>query len=357
MKMQEQIISAFDKTYTGVGLGSSMSVKTVNKSEFLNYIQTYRAMAAICVVAVHCTALLADTGKSIEGILFQRSTHMFVIMAGFVFQHLAAKFEWKRYYISKLKFVILPYIILNIPIILYRIFIGKTLLLNGWFSAVESIVYSLVTGNHLITFWFIPMITLFYAAGPLLVLLDRDERIYYFLPFFIALSLCVTRTNETTVNPLLMFVHFFSVYVTGMFLSRYKELMFKLIDMYLYPLLLCIAALLLYEYFYSYWSEQMQYAQKTALSLLFLYLFKRYDKYVPPQVNIIANMSFGIYLVHGLVVFGLGYLFKNFINGGHLAYNFHNYLLVFFLIMSITIGCIKIVKYFAKNQSRKLIGC
>jgi hypothetical protein len=355
--MQEQIIGAFDEIYAGGQLDSKVPIKSINKTEFLNYIQTYRAMAAICVVAVHCTALLTDAGKSIEGILFQRSTHMFVVMAGFVFQHLARRFEWKRYYVSKLKFVVLPYIILNIPIIFYRIFIGKSLLLNGWLAATESIMYSLVTGNHLITFWFIPMISLFYVAAPLLVLLDKDERIYYFLPFFIILSFCVTRTNETTVNAFLMFVHFFSVYVTGMFLSRYKEKVFKFLETYLYYLAFFIVALFVYEYLYSCLYEQMQYMQKAALSLLLLYVFKKYDRYVPVQINVIANMSFGIYLIHGLVIFGLGYLFKRFVNGGHLVYNLQNYLFVFLLIMAITISCIKVVKLITKHHSRKFIGC
>jgi hypothetical protein len=357
MEMQKQIIGSFGEAYANVQSESNSPTKSTSKAEFLNYIQTYRAMAALCVVAVHCTALLTDGGKSIEGILFQRSTHMFVVMAGFVFQHLAKKFEWKKYYISKLKFVILPYILLNIPIILYRIFLGATLLKNGWFSACKAIMYSLLTGNHLITFWFIPMISLFYLAAPLFVLLDKDKRVYYFLPFFIVLSLYITRTNETTVNAFLMFIHFFSVYLTGMFLSRYKEQMFELIDMYLHYLLLCIIGLLVYEYFYSYWAEQMQYIQKSALSLLLLYAFRKYDKYVPVQVNIIANMSFGIYLIHGLVVFGLGYSFKYLVNGGQLVYNLRNYLLVFLLIMTITVSCIKIVQLLAKEHSRKLIGC
>jgi surface polysaccharide O-acyltransferase-like enzyme len=357
MKMQEQTISAFDEVYADVQPNYSIPIKTINGTKFLNYIQTYRAMAAICVVAVHCTALLTNAGKSIEGILFQRSTHMFVVMAGFVFQHLINKFKWKKYYVSKLRNVILPYLLLSFPLIFYRVFIVDKFFLNNPLLAVKTVLYYLVTGNHLLTFWFIPTIFLFYAIAPLLVLLDKDGRIYLFLPLLILLSFYINRANEIVVNPILMFVHFFSVYVTGMFLSRHRERVFELTDKYIYYLVIFVASLFVYQYLYSYWYEQMQYIQKATLSVLLLYVFRKYDNYVPSQINIIARMSFGIYLIHGLVVFGLGFLFKRFVNGGHLVYNLQNYIFIFLLIMTVTIIFIKVVKLITKNHSRKFVGC
>ena len=68
--------------------------------------------------------------------------------------------------------------------------------------------------------WFMPVIALFYFVGPLLIKGDRNHILYWLLPIFILASFIVHRSPFF---PTYNFVHFFSVYVLGMFLSKHKN--------------------------------------------------------------------------------------------------------------------------------------
>lgn len=316
-------------------------------------------MAAMFVVAIHCPLLLSDPGTyGIESIFFKRSTHMFVFISGFIFQHLAVRFDWKRFYKKKAQHVLLPYLLLSLPIIIYQVFITKRMADNDGSSLLYQVFYNLRTGSHLAPLWFIPMITLFYLVSPLLVKLDEGQWGYKFLPLFIGLSLVYTRGRVTNQETLLLFVHFFSIYLIGMFCSRHKDKLFELTNKYFLLLLLGVVGIIAFEKFNpEILTEQLQFIQKMMLSIVMLHLFHKYESKIPRQINEIADMSFGIYFIHSFVLVFVGHLIKHFTRTGALTYTPFNYCLVFVSVMLITIITIKIVKLPTKSYSRYIIGC
>ena len=331
----------------------------IEKKAFLGYIHAYRAMAAMFVVAIHCPLLLSDPGTcGIESIFFKRSTHMFVFISGFIFQHLAARFNWRKFYLKKVQHVILPYLLLSTPIIVYQVFITKRVIDDGEHSIINQIIYNLRTGSHLAPLWFIPMITLFYLVSPLLVKMDEGKWGYKFLPLFIGLSLIYTRGKVTNQETLLLFVHFFSIYLIGMFCSRNKDRLFELTERYFPILLIMVVSIIVFEKLNpQILTEQLQFVQKTMLSISMLHVFHKYEHRIPRQINKIADISFGIYFVHSFVLVMVGHIIKHFVKQGSLPYTPYNYFLVFVVVMMLTIIIIKLVKMPTKSYSRYIIGC
>jgi len=88
---------------------------------FLSYIHSLRAMAILSIVAFHCIGLFATEPLCWQEPLIlslaSNGTMLFVFVAGFLFQHLSYKFEYRRYLKSKLQNVLLPYVFVSLPVI------------------------------------------------------------------------------------------------------------------------------------------------------------------------------------------------------------------------------------------------
>ena len=142
---------------------------------------------------------------------------LFVFIAGYLFQHLSNRFDIKKYYLSKLQNVVIPYLIISIPAILFYITVEQKNTVWPSFYAEPAwlqMIYFYITGLHLSPMWFIPMIIMFYLLAPVLVKADKTRYFYCLLPFFLLVSFSVER-GLTHHN----FMHFFSIYILGMFLS------------------------------------------------------------------------------------------------------------------------------------------
>jgi hypothetical protein len=180
---------------------------------FLPYIHTFRALAILFIVTGHAVdAFIWPDGGDLERLLrivFCNGSALFVFIAGYLFQHLSPRFEARNYYISKIKNVLIPYLLISIPaIVLFTTVMQR--------NTVWVLFY--LTGYHLAPLWFVPMITIFYVIAPALIKLDRNHYLYYMLPFFVVISLLISRGS-----PSQSFLHFLSVYVLGMACSRFKD--------------------------------------------------------------------------------------------------------------------------------------
>ena len=103
---------------------------------------------------------------------------LFVFIAGFLFQYLKKKFEYRSYLIRKTRYVILPYLIISaLPIGLKLIglhqsdWVPPEMIPDGIFG---KAVFYLASGKHLGPFWFIPMIVIFYIISQLLIKIDKQ---------------------------------------------------------------------------------------------------------------------------------------------------------------------------------------
>jgi len=276
---------------------------------FLNYINAFRALSIFFIVSLH-VMLVCFWGNNLEQqkilhITLSNGTALFIFIGGYLFQHLSPKFDTRRYYISKFKYVLLPYLVVSMPLILYYVFISSTGGVSKEFLAQPAwlqIFYYYWHGLHLFPMWFVPMMAIFYFTGPLLIRGDRTKVLYWLLPVFILMSLVVQRSQFPTNN----FLHFFSYYALGMFCSKYKSLVNPVIAQYRIILLFAVGLITLYlvQYFVLMPGfKGLKYVQTIFLIFTILGLLIKFEHLTKSTlISIVANTSFGIYFVHAFVL-------------------------------------------------------
>lgn len=344
-------------------LENTSSKAQATPRKFIRYIHDFRGVAIIYVVAAHILVKWSEgsiVGRSME-VIWQNSTILFLFIAGYLFQHLSNKFEFKDYLVKKFQNVISPYLILSFPIILYRVMYhdipGFTLHEHPDFAswpAWEQAGFYLLHGAHLQPLWFIPMITLYYLIAPVLLYIDRHPKLYYTLiPLFI-LSLVVQRSVLS--DTIGMAIHFLSVYVFGMFLSRYKDEFLVFAQKYwiaitFLPIIFVVATYFSSKEMY----DRFDFIHKVLFCGFFIYWLWRIEKYIPKWIDTLATLSFGIFFVHYFFVLLLRGLSMKFFHQevpGNIVY----WLISLFLVMLMSVVCLKIAKKILGKKSKYFIG-
>ncbi|MGB0721085.1 MAG: acyltransferase family protein [Gammaproteobacteria bacterium] len=328
---------------------------------FLGYIHYFRALAILFIVAGHSIDALVWNDNPLTGdllrIYISNGSTLFVFIAGYLFQHLGHKFSAGRYYRAKLKNVILPYLLVSIPaIVVFTVFTEREIVPAGLYDQPVwmQVLMFYATGRHLTPLWFVPMITLFYLVGPLLIRADRDTRIYYGLPVFMLIS-CLNARGL----PYESFVHFFSVYLLGMWASHYKERLNPLISGL--PFLL-VAAVLINAFavselvFMESTMTWLNYLQKTTLSLFFLGLFYRFNEHLDsPFVSYVADVSFGVFFIHSYFLTANKMAYTH-LTGTLPEGNLFIYVPVALVTLFACVLMIHIIKKLTGRHSRMLVG-
>ena len=350
---------------------------------FLNYIHYFRGIAIVFIISGHCIRFFNWEKNPIMEKAFKafllNGTVMFVFIAGFLFQHLYYRYTYKQYLLNKFKNIIIPYIFISALMIFYLVFIEK----QGHWAYPNlhkepyyfQIVWFYLTGNHLAPLWFIPMITVFYLLYPIFVLIDRNVNAYYFiLPVAITISILVHRPPSEA-NLIHVSLHFFSVYLLGMWFSHFKERIFPMVEKISYFLIATTVILLLIEIrFYEHtgviYAQKMffhnkeliniNFFQKLSLSFLGIYFLRKHEHFFNAfwgtnLLKDLATLSFGIYFIH---YYFLDLLLRT-------RYIFHyelagNMIYLMVLIFSIGFVCVvslKLSKLILGNKSRYIIGC
>jgi len=322
----------------------------------------------LLIVATHClwpgilTWSSMDSMFSVNGFIHSfvlRSSGYFIFISGFLFQYLLHKYTFKKYIKSKFNNIILPYLIISIPFILYDT-LGKS---DGAFHDYHPIIQVFlyyIHGMHMTYLWFVPMIVIFYAVAPLLAKLDKVPLFYKLLPVFVIISLLIPREVVPYHNPLRSFVHYFSIYVFGMFVSHHREQILPLIQRYWLAILTGFLVAILVQFYLRFIIDQPYYMEMAAYtkvifgSLLMVYVFRHFDAQIGKSFDKIAVMSFGIYFVHGYVLSAT----KIVINKFHLTVpgNLLTYSLLFCFVLAVTLCVLWVMKKVLGKHSRKLVG-
>ncbi len=294
------------------------------KKSFLNYINIFRGLAILLIIAGH-TMQFGDNSSLIHKINCEvvcGGTALFIFISGFLFQHLSAKFEYKSYLKKKWTNVILPYFLTSIVGILfcfiYPINYGNSF--NG-LNPLLQIPMFLTTGRmHNTPTWFIPMIILFFFSSWILLKLEEKRILYKLLPLMFLITLIFSRTdvdynsiiNLTYTQKYLAclgyvfngFIHFFSLYVFGMYCSKNKEVIdvFYNKRLLLWILMIGLSGVNVYLSYKGIYSSFT--VSKTVLTMLVLGYLKHFDEWLisKPVLNksldITAKYSFGLFFVH-----------------------------------------------------------
>lgn len=337
--------------------------------EFLSYIHNFRALAIIVVVAGHCIDVLNWESHNLEyrilSVLFKNGTYFFVFISGFLFRHLFYRYNFCNYIKSKTLNIILPYLVISIPAIIVFTFILKKPYLSSTFydhSVMYRIIYFYITGSHLTTYWYIPMIVIVYLAYPLLKYSDRKNILCYLLPMFICLS-CYVKRGDILHD----LSHFVSVYILGMVVCRYKIQIFQVgrrIYCYVMPCVLvsCACSIVFHNIAYIY--NFSLYTFKVSLCFLAVSLLNFFDHNYTVHKAIlgyIAKISFGIYFIHPYLLSGFRYLNTGIIAGTLALSNAEALFFSFIGILTATmLSCVVLIqfcKFIFPKWSRYIIGC
>ncbi|RAJ06944.1 surface polysaccharide O-acyltransferase-like enzyme [Chitinophaga skermanii] len=339
-------------------------IKENGQQSFLNYINNFRGFVILLVVSIHIL-LEWPTGsktKLVFDIIFQDCTIMFVFMSGYLFQYLGHKFEYKSYLKKKLQNVIIPYFIISIPILVYRLYfkdvpgIVTTLYPNfeNW-SLGQQLIYYITRGAHMPQLWFIPVIAIYYLLAPVFITIDRNPKLYWVLLLLMAVSMYVQRGENLSDTPRTA-TYFASAYVFGMFMSRYKNQYLAFAKKtWVFITALTLAAFAACYYFEIIAGPWM-YLQKMLCCGFFIYWFWKLDAHVPKIFATLASLSFGIYFLHYYYVLIVRKVGEKIV-GGLIPGNILNWVISFSLVMILTTVTIIIIKKITGKNSRILIGC
>lgn len=296
----------------------------VKKTKILNYINVFRGLAILLIVAGH-TMQFGEVGSLVQKIsveVFAGGTALFIFISGFLFQHLSSKYEFKNYLNKKWTNVVQPYLWTAIPGILLCLFLplsyGNSF--DGLNPLLQIPMMLSVGRVHNIPTWFIPMICLFFLSSYFLLWAEKKNILYKLLPILFVITVFIPRqdVDYSTVQGMnytqmyfeyikyviMGFIHFFSMYVFGMFCSKYKEIIDKFYNLRVLFLFLMIGSAILNIYLSLNYSLQNGTVSKIFATILLLAYLKHYDEWLISKeklnkvLDFIAKYSFGIFFVH-----------------------------------------------------------
>ncbi|MFZ6012390.1 MAG: acyltransferase family protein [Bacteroidota bacterium] len=352
-------------------------------AQYLSYIHNLRGLAILIIVSVHARGYEQDwhsnpATRHVLNTFFDASegngTVLFVFIAGFLFQHIYHhNFNFMEYLRKKFKVIIVPYIVISVPLILFRVYSGfESLSLPPGFheyTPAYQFFYMLLTGTHLPPFWFILMVILIYLSTPLLYALDKSGFHHYVFPLIIVMGFFTFRP-EHNANPILAYLHFIPIYVAGMLASYNKEWILSAGLKLLIPLVLIYVALVASDLtgwlrlnpgisFEKVIRDQqltfnIYYFEAFVLCLILVIVFHRLKKLPMPFLEIIGHYSFGIYFLHFIFIS----ISREMLNrlGYTLDFSLLSYLLYFLLILLLSVTAVYFLKKLTGHYSRYLIG-
>jgi probable poly-beta-1,6-N-acetyl-D-glucosamine export protein len=293
---------------------------------FLRYVHNFRAVAIVIIVAGHAITTLArdDNPRTADFLLdmFANGTVLFVFIAGFLFEHLSRRYEYRDYLRKKLLNVIVPYLLVSIPAVLYTVlFTDPEQAMPeelGGTSAGYQALWMLLTGGGTFNYavWFVPMITLFYLAAPLFMQCGRWPRLYLVCLVLVPLSMLAHRPPE--VHTPAIALYFLPAYLLGMWASHDRARLEPLLDRWWPWLLGAFGAAVLARFLFSphhgneYASRlfsgefglfDWMLAQKLLLCFAMLGLMRRLDDRIGDRLRFLGDISFTIFFVHCYMLF------------------------------------------------------
>lgn len=365
---------------------------TPTSKPVLPYINLYRALAIVLVVATHGFVFGAPDSwlLRLNMLLFASSTFAFVFISGFLFQYLSYKFEYKNYLKKKLKNVISPYLVTILP--LACIFVYTAPVQVNPFYYVPKILQVLVVCSvgQMINppTWYMILISIYFVCAKVFVLLTKYPKVWltitigltaytFFTDRWIQLQWYPAKPGasiwpmywEYLRLELLWSLYFLSSYFAGMWaclIMEKKPLFFYKHRAILRKLMWCCVLVTgsIYMWNKSYIAYNIfKFVGNFALLDLCV-IFA--GKVKGPVVDLLANYSFGIFFLHyvvlNLINFNVSYLFPpgkfNFSQNTIQAFIFREGSFVAALVGSILFiyAVKKVLKFFKVKNTRMFIG-
>ncbi|MFC4349781.1 acyltransferase family protein [Kordiimonas lipolytica] len=291
---------------------------------FFQNVHWFRGLAILFIVATHANDLLVWPESSslaqLSQAIIRESSLWFIFIAGFLFLHLAPRHTPSSYFKSKLKNVIMPYLICSVPALALTLTLYPENLPAALtdLTPLKQALVMLLTGSHMAHFWFIPAIALVYLIGPGLLALERRGTLYWLLIPLCLWSLVMSRDGLQLVTglglvaaPASKALYMLPAYIAGMAMRRHYDLLDPLIRKHWLPLTAMTSIPFAFLLTGALPGLHWAFAWKLMSAALVLTALGTLPKGLPLRpIETLGTYSFGIYFVHGYALKALSFVLQ-----------------------------------------------
>lgn len=338
----------------------------------LQSITYMRAIAILIIVSGHTLWIASPNLSIVDKLvsnLLSSGTILFVFISGFMFHHVYYKeFSYKKFIIKKIRILLIPYIFMSIPFIIYFTMKGSGFYYNidPELSITISIRY-LLTGKAVYAYWYIPFAIILFSLSPLHIkFISLKLKYQLLLTFTLCIISIVIHRPIENLNVIHSLLYFSPVYIIGILVSVHyiKIVRYK----YLFPVYLSISVLFLFlislndqigtyhKNLFSLNGLDFQFIHKLFFCLFLITSLNYIENIKINTMNKIASASFAIFFIHPYVILLL-LMIKS-----KLDITLNNNWLVSITIILLTVSLsyliAKIIKFIFRNSNntRLIIG-
>lgn len=292
-----------------------------------------RGIAIIAVVAIHVNSFIFNSDNLNSVLLYRQSLNFavpsFLFISGYFVssQKIDSFAEYKRFLTHRLNQVVIPYLFWSILILL----IGSTI--THVFD-IKKIILKLLTGGALTPYYFIILIIQFYILTPIFQRINKNLYGLISILFINVLSLSfsyITRLYYSPIfsslavyaMPFYMWIIFYELGVLYRTFDKHKISKRGAILITLSISFSLIMSLFEAKYIVLKYDNLGSASSAVKFSSFlyagcfivgFLYIRQKVNKW-PNIIVSLGNYSFGIYLIHMLVIYAITIFFKNVVGG------------------------------------------
>ncbi len=293
------------------------------KNTYLFSIDALRVIAILAVILIHVTTKsMASTGLDITiqpfSLFLNQAARfavpLFFLISGFVLElNNKSGLSFIEFFKKRASRILIPFIFWSVVYVLYSNSFDISLLLSKKF--LETLIFG-TASYHL---YFIPTLILFYIAFPFLHLLlpILKKPITLLLLYFIQGVLLYQDYYVKTLDvqfELRIALLSFSMFVTGMVASHYKEAIYEFVKKYLliFVFILVVLLALIFTHVYAITlknnSSRFIYNQYSPLNYLFtgvfaslLYFLLEKTQFLRKYFITLSKLSFFVFFIHVLI--------------------------------------------------------
>lgn len=312
-------------------MAAGMPTQVRTKKEFIGYLHAFRGAAVLSIMAAHAWSGLGFASGvqqrdpdylwlyAATEALFHGSTLFFALISGLLYTRVLRGLPWRRFFLGKLRNVILPYIVISTLLTAYYwpevVAWAQSQKMQVNFPSV--LARNLVTGQAELQLWYIPVLVCLFLLTPLLERLLRWRNGVGLL-VLAALPLVVSRTVYPDLLSLKTLVYFLGAYALGMVLGERLDRMLQFVKTYRGGLLTVFVASLVvnlllfrWEYVPGAWVSSQQlvvYVNKISAALLLLQWLHARGERMPKGLQTLGTYAFALYFLHFTFMWHLGAL-------------------------------------------------
>ncbi len=289
----------------------------------IQHLHAFRGFAIANIVLLHVFSLVLDFNMTHAGlspaekwiyifneVMFHDSTIYFALISGLLFSVVLRRRGWNRFFRSKLTNVIAPFAVMSLLFTLVdRFYYGASAAGDPRMGLLGKYLLNLWHGTAQLSYWYIPVIVVLFAATPLLNSLVTGRHAGMGIIVMASLPLFLSRTGrEVSLGTV---GYFAGVYSVGIFLGEGYAGNLAFLRRWRGTLgaiaaASTVALVLLYTRDIDMIGrvsirESLFYVQKLAFCGLILCYMQRWEKHLPGALDQLAVYSFAIYFMHQFV--------------------------------------------------------